>query len=247
MEYTGVHPLYWGLANSRNNYSAWIMKQAKRPEAVADFIHDLGIRSYIDPVVALCIGSYDSNPFEMASAYSTFANKGVHIDPIFVTRIEDNMGNVIGEFNNTKREAIGEHTAYLMANLMQGVVNSGTGVRLRAKYGLKGEIAGKTGTTNNQSDGWFIGYTPSLTAGVWVGAEDRQVHFESLSLGGGSNMALPIWGIFMKKVLEDGTLGVYETDRFVAPPGITSLNLDCDGSDADAAVRAEESEEYFFE
>ena len=158
------------------------------------------------------------------------------MEPIFVTRIEDSMGNVLGEFNNQKREAVSEYTAYLMANLMQGVVNSGTGVRLRAKYGLKGEIAGKTGTTNDQSDGWFIGYTPSLTAGVWVGAEDRQVHFESLTLGGGSNMALPIWGIFMQKVLQDGTLGVYETDRFVKPMGVT-LNLDCDGSDEDAVAK----------
>ena len=107
-------------------------------------------------------------------------------------------------------------------------------------------VAGKTGTSNANTDRWFIGYTPSLTAGVWVGAEDRQVHFESLALGGGSNMALPIWGIFMKKVVQDGTLGVYETDRFIAPPGIT-LNLDCDGSDADAAVKAEDEESYFFE
>ena len=156
------------------------------------------------------------------------------------------MGNVLGEFNNKKKEAISDYTAYLMANLMQGVVNSGTGVRLRSTYGLKGEIAGKTGTTNDQSDGWFIGYTPSLTAGVWVGAEDRQVHFESLSLGGGSNMALPIWGIFMQKVIKDGTLGVYETDRFIKPMGI-ELNLNCDGSDADAAVNARDEEDYFFE
>ena len=131
-------------------------------------------------------------------------------------------------------------------NLMQGVVNGGTGIRLRAKYNLKGEIAGKTGTTNNQSDGWFIGYTPKLTAGVWVGGEDRSIHFESLSLGGGSNMALPIWGIFMKKVLQDGTLGLSEADRFVAPLG-TTLNLDCDGSDADAEATEDEDNSFFFE
>jgi penicillin-binding protein 1A len=136
---------------------------------------------------------------------------------------------------------------------MQGVVNSGTGVRLKAKYGLTGEIAGKTGTTNDQSDGWFIGYTPSLTAGVWVGAEDRQVHFESLSLGGGSNMALPIWGIFMQKCRSDKSLGMDPEEKFMAPPGIT-LDLNCDGSDADAAAKAaeegyveEESQDYFFD
>ena len=237
--------LKWGLTKSSNNISAYLMKQYG-PNAMVEMMRKMGVGSYLDPVYPLCVGSADISVYEMVAAYNTFPSKGVYVSPIFVTRIEDSMGNVVGEFNNQKREAVSEYTAFLMANLMQGVVNSGTGVRLRAKYGLKGEIAGKTGTTNDQSDGWFIGYTPSLTAGVWVGAEDRQVHFESLSLGGGSNMALPIWGLFMQKVMKDGTLGVYETDRFMAPPGI-ALNLDCDGSDADAAVKAEESEEYFFE
>ena len=238
--------LKWGLTKSSNNISAYMMKQYG-PHAMTDMMRKMGIGSYIDETYSLCVGSADLNVYEMVSAYNTYPSKGVYISPIFVTRIEDSMGNVLGEFSTRKREAVSEYTAYLMANLMQGVVNSGTGVRLRAKYGLKGEIAGKTGTTNDQSDGWFIGYTPSLTAGVWVGAEDRQVHFESLALGGGSNMALPIWGLFMKKVIADGTLGVYETDKFVAPPGVTALNLDCDGSDADAAVKAEDEESYFFE
>ena len=237
--------LKWGLTKSSNNISAYLMKQYG-PHAMADMMRKMGIGCHIDETYSLCVGSADISVYDMVSAYNTFPSKGVFVSPIFVTRIEDSMGNVLGEFNNPKREAISEYTAFLMANLMQGVVNSGTGIRLRAKYGLKGEIAGKTGTTNDQSDGWFIGYTPSLTAGVWVGAEDRQVHFESLALGGGSNMALPIWGLFMQKVLQDGTLGVYETDRFVAPPGI-SLNLDCDGSDADAQVKAEEDDSFFFE
>ena len=237
--------LKWGLTKSSNNISAYLMKQYG-PNAMVEMMRKMGVGSYLDAVYPLCVGSADISVYEMVAAYNTFPSKGVYVSPIFVTRIEDSMGNVVGEFNNQKREAVSEYTAYLMANLMQGVVNSGTGVRLRAKYGLKGEIAGKTGTTNDQSDGWFIGYTPSLTAGVWVGAEDRQVHFESLALGGGSNMALPIWGLFMQKVMKDGTLGIYETDRFVCPAGM-SLNLDCDGSDADAAVKAEESEEYFFE
>ena len=133
-----------------------------------------------------------------------------------------------------------------MVNLMKGVVNEGTAARIRSKYVKEGEVAGKTGTTNDQSDGWFIGYTPKLTAGVWVGAEDRQVHFNSLALGGGSNMALPIWGIFMKKVMEDGTLGVTPYDQFVAPQGF-SLNLNCDGSDSDMAAqeKAAQEENYF--
>ena len=237
--------LKWGLTKSSNNISAYLMKQYG-PHAMADMMRKMGIGCHIDETYSLCVGSADISVYDMVSAYNTFPSKGVFVSPIFVTRIEDSMGNVLGEFNNPKREAISEYTAFLMANLMQGVVNSGTGIRLRAKYGLKGEIAGKTGTTNDQSDGWFIGYTPSLTAGVWVGAEDRQVHFESLALGGGSNMALPIWGLFMQKVLQDGTLGVYETDRFMAPPGI-SLDLDCDGSDADAQVKAEEDDSFFFE
>ena len=237
--------LKWGLTKSSNNISAYLMKQYG-PEAMVEMMRKMGVGCYLDPVNPLCVGSADISVYEMVAAYNTFPSKGVYVSPIFVTRIEDSMGNVLGEFNNRKKEAISDYTAYLMANLMQGVVNSGTGIRLRAKYGLKGEIAGKTGTTNDQSDGWFIRYTPSLTAGVWVGAEDRQVHFESLSLGGGSNMALPIWGIFMKKVVEDGTLGIYETDRFVAPPGI-SLNLNCDGSDADALVSVADEEEFFFD
>ena len=237
--------LKWGLTKSSNNISAYLMKQFG-PEAMVEMMRKMGVGSYLDAVNPLCVGSADISVYEMVSAYNTFPSKGVFVEPIFVTRIEDSMGNVLGEFNNKKKEAISDYTAYLMANLMQGVVNSGTGVRLRTAYGLKGEIAGKTGTTNDQSDGWFIGYTPSLTAGVWVGAEDRQVHFESLSLGGGSNMALPIWGIFMQKVINDGTLGVYETDRFIKPMGI-ELNLNCDGSDADAMLSAEEEEDYFFE
>ena len=237
--------LKWGLTKSSNNISAYLMKQYG-PHAMADMMRKMGIGCHIDETYSLCVGSADIAVYDMVAAYNTFPSRGVYVTPIFVTRIEDNDGNVLGEFTNPKREAVSDYTAYLMANLMQGVVNSGTGVRLRAKYGLKGEIAGKTGTTNDQSDGWFIGYTPSLTAGVWVGAEDRQVHFESLTLGGGSNMALPIWGLFMQKVLADGTLGVYETDRFIAPPGV-SLNLDCDGSDADAETKAEDDDSFFFE
>ena len=236
--------LKWGLTKSSNNISAYLMKQFG-PYAMVDMMRKMGIGCYLDPVNSLCVGAADIAVYEMVAAYNSFPSRGVYVSPIFVTRIEDSMGNVLGEFTNQKREAVSEYTAYLMANLMQGVVNSGTGVRLKAKYGLTGEIAGKTGTTNDQSDGWFIGYTPSLTAGVWVGAEDRQVHFESLSLGGGSNMALPIWGIFMQKVLADGTLGVSENGRFV-PSGVR-LELNCDGSDADAVQAAKDDESLYFD
>lgn len=223
--------LKWGLTHSSNNISAYLMKQFG-PSAMVEMCHKLGIKSHLDEVPSMCVGPCDISPFEMVSAFNSFPSRGVQIDPNFVTRIEDNRGNVLSNFSASKREAISEESAYLMVNLMQGVVNEGTAGRLRSVYKLTGQLAGKTGTTNDQSDGWFIGYTPKITAGVWVGAEDRQVHFESLALGGGSNMALPIWGIFMKKVLEDGTLGISSNDVFVKPPGF-ELDLRCTGGDDD--------------
>ena len=242
--------LKWGLTKSSNNISAYLMKQFG-PHAMAEMMRKMGIGSHIDEVPSLCVGPADLTLYEMVAAYNTYPSHGVYIEPLFVTRIEDNTGTVLEEFSSRKREAISERTAYLMANLMEGVVDNGTAIRLRYKYGLKGEIAGKTGTNNDQADGWFIGYTPTITGGVWVGAEDRQVHFQTMTYGQGSNMALPIWGIWMKKVLADGTLGVSEEDRFIAPPGM-HLDLDCDGSDNDAVQSVEEEtvqeiEDYFFE
>ncbi len=237
--------LKWGLTHSSNNISAYLMKQFG-PQAMAHMMHKMGVSSHIDEVPSLCVGPADLSPFEMISAYNSFPSKGVYVTPMFVTRIEDSQGNVLSEFTNRRREAIGDNTAFLMANLMQGVVNEGTGARLRSVYGLKGQIAGKTGTTNDNSDGWFIGYTPSLTAGVWVGAEDRQVHFQTLALGSGANMALPIWGIFMSKVLADGSLGINEMDRFIAPAGM-NLDLSCSGGDDEMVERQRTEVEYFFE
>ena len=237
--------LKWGLTHSSNNISAFLMKKFG-PEAMVQMMRKMGVGSYFDVVPSLCVGSADVSVYEMVAAYNTYPSKGVYVDPIFVTKIEDSQGNVLGEFNTRQREAISEETAYLMANLMQGVVNNGTGARLRSVYGLRGQIGGKTGTTNDNSDGWFIGYTPTITAGIWVGAEDRQVHFQSLALGGGSNMALPIWGIWMKKILKDGTLGISEADQFIAPAGMT-LDLSCSGGDEDAVAAEErqETEAYF--
>ncbi len=237
--------LKWGLTNSSNNISAYLMKQFG-PQAMVNMCRKLGITTYLPAVPSLCVGPADITVMEMVSAYNTFPSRGVNISPMMVTRIEDQHGNVLGIFAPRKRESISEATAYLMVNLMQGVVNEGTAGRLKWKYKLEGQLAGKTGTTNDQSDGWFIGYTPKLTAGAWVGAEDRQVHFESLALGQGSNMALPIWGLFMQKVVEDGTLGITPQDKFIAPPGLV-LNLDCDGSDADAeVVKQEQQDDLFF-
>ena len=239
--------LKWGLTNSSNNISAYLMKQFG-PAAMIDMMRKMGIKSHVDEVPSLCVGPADLSLWEMVAAYNTFPSKGVYITPLFVTRIEDRQGNVLSEFTNKKREAIGEGTAYLMVNLMQGVVQAGTANRLRSRYGLMGEIAGKTGTTNDNSDGWFIGYTPTLVAGIWTGAEDRQVHFQSTALGQGAHMSLPTWGIFMKKVLADGTLGISSNDRFVAPAGVVD-GLGCTGADNETGTppAAQQQEEYYFE
>ena len=237
--------LRWGLAHSSNNISAFLMKELG-PASLVRMMHQMGIKTHIDEVYSLCVGPAEVNVFDMVSAYNTFPSGGTYITPQYVTRITDNDGRVLGEYSNQKREAISEQTAYMMVNLMSGVVNEGTGARLRSVYGLRGEIAGKTGTTNDNSDGWFIGYTPNITAGVWVGGEDRQVHFNSLALGSGSNMALPIWGIWMKKILADGTLGISENDVFVAPAGV-NVNLDCTGGDEDASAAVEDEIEYYFD
>ena len=236
--------LKWGLTHSSNNISAYLMKQFG-PDALVQMMRKMGIGSHLEAVPSLCVGSADLSVYEMVSAYNTFPSKGVYVSPLFVTRIEDNQGNVITELTNRKREAISEQTAYLMANMMQSVVTSGTASRLRGKYALRGEIAGKTGTTNDNSDGWFIGYTPSITAGIWVGGEDRQVHFQSLALGGGSNMALPIWGIWMNKILKDGTLGISESDKFLQPAG-SSFDLSCTGGDSDATTSQDQKEADFY-
>ncbi|MBO4447460.1 MAG: transglycosylase domain-containing protein [Bacteroidales bacterium] len=217
--------LKWGLSRSKNNISAFLMK-TYGPEAVVSMMRRMGISGRIDAVHSLCVGAADISPYEMVAAYNTFPSKGIYIYPNYVRRIEDNQGTVLSEFTSHSREAMDAAAAYEMITMMQGVVNNGTGYRLRGQYGLKGDIAGKTGTTNDNSDGWFIGYTPFITAGVWTGAEDRQVHFQSTALGQGANAALPIWAIFMKKCLADSSLDFSEADRFMPPSGV-HLDIDC--------------------
>ena len=224
-------PLRWGLANSRNNYSAWIMKQARQPQAVADFIHKFGIRSYIDPVYALCLGTSDFSLFELVGAYGTFANRGVHVDPIFVTRIEDRHGNVLANFTSPSQDAISEQSAYTMLGMLKRVVNAGTAGRILA-LGLKADMGGKTGPSHKNSAAWFVGVTPKLVAGAWVGGEDRSIH---LSSGGeGSRIALPIFANFMKKVYGDSKLGITEKDQFPIP--VNAVSYDCDESAEPAAA-----------
>ena len=232
--------LRWGLAQSSNSVAAYLMKQLG-PEAMVAMMHKMGVGGRIDPVVSLCVGSADVSVYDMVTAYNTFPSEGEYTYPLFVTRIEDSDGNVLGQFSDRRHEAITRDAAYAMIQMMRGVVDGGTGSRLRFRYGLSGAIAGKTGTTNDNSDGWFIGYTPTITAGVWVGAEDRYVHFTSTALGQGANMALPIWGIWMKKVLADGTLGISSNDAF--PEG-TNASF-CDGSGETSAK--DDLEDFYFE
>lgn len=224
-KYGGMFSLKEALAESINCISAYLMKQFG-PQAMADMAHKMGITSSIDVVPAICLGTPDVSVFDMTGAYSTFANKGVWTEPLYLLRIEDKNGIVLQEFVPRKVEAISEQTAFLMLNLLQGVIQYGTGVRLRYKYGFANPIAGKTGTTQNNSDGWFMGVTPELVSGVWVGCEDRSVHFRTTELGQGASMALPIWALYMKKVYEDKSLNVSQGD-FEKPPGRLPVELDC--------------------
>ncbi|MFZ4399223.1 MAG: penicillin-binding protein 1A [Bacteroidales bacterium] len=217
--------LKWALANSINNVSAYLMKRFS-PAAVINMARKMGVTSPIDAVPAICLGTPDLSVYEMTGAVSTYANKGVFIEPIFITRIEDKNGNVIENFLPKQQEAMSEVTAYLMIELMKGVVESGTGARLRYKFGLDAPIAGKTGTTQNNSDGWFMGVTPSLATGVWVGGEVRSIHFRSITLGQGANMALPIWALYMKKVWADKTLNIPK-NNFEKPAQDISDRIDC--------------------
>ena len=218
--------LAWGLAHSENYISAWLIKQFK-PAAVADLMHKMGIRSFIDPVPSIFLGTSDIKLEEMVGAYGTFANKGVYTKPMYVTQIEDKNGNIISRFTPKVEEVLSEDQAYLMLNLLQGVVQFGTGSNLRRKpFNLFNQIGGKTGTTQNHSNGWFMGVTPNLVGGVWSGWEDQAIHFETLGEGSGAAMALPIMGKFLKKLYADPQLGIMEADEFERPSNF-NMELDC--------------------
>jgi penicillin-binding protein 1A len=224
-KYGGMLSLKEALAESVNSVTAYLMKQFG-PQAVINVARKMGITAPIEPFPAICLGTPDLSVYEMTGAYSTFANKGVWTEPIFLTRIEDKNGVVLQEFVPKKVEALSEETAYVTLSLLQGVVQFGTSMRLRFKYGLSNPIAGKTGTTQNQSDGWYMGITPDLVSGVWVGCEDRSIHFRTTHLGQGANTALPIWGLYMKKVYADKDLNISQ-GNFERPQGKLSIELDC--------------------
>jgi penicillin-binding protein 1A len=222
--------LRYALAGSINYVTVWVMKRFG-PEAVITLVRRMGITAPIDPVPSICLGTADISVFEMVAANATFANKGTYVQPTFITRIEDKNGKVLEEFIPTTDEVFSEEKAYAMIQLMRGVVDRGTGSRLRGRYKLMNEIAGKTGTTQYNADGWFIGLTPELVAGCWTGGEERSVHFNSTNEGQGASMALPIWGKFFQKVYADPTLKISKAG-FPRPVNMGDIELDCSAYDA---------------
>ena len=208
--------LQWGLQQSSNWISAYLMSLFT-PEQLVRLMHSFGIRGQIDPVVSLCLGPCEVSVEEMVDAYTTFPSKGIRTEPLYVTRIEDNNGNVIATFQPRTHEIISETTSYKMIHMLRNVIDHGTGVRLRFRYGLKAPMGGKTGTTQNNSDGWFVGFTPSLVSGCWVGGEDRAIHFDTMAEGQGASMALPIYALYLQKIFADPDLGYSEDEQFDVP------------------------------
>lgn len=217
--YGEIVTLKWGLANSNNWISAYLMSKLN-PYELVRLIHSFGVlNKEIQPTISLCLGPCEISVGEMVSAYTAFVNKGIRTAPLFVTRIEDNDGNVLATFSPQVNEVISESSAYKMLIMLRAVINEGTGGRIRRLYNITADMGGKTGTTNNNSDGWFMGFTPHLVSGCWVGGEERDIHFDRMADGQGASMALPIWGIYMNKVYADKTLGYSQEDTFDIPDG----------------------------
>jgi len=231
--------LQWALANSVNFISAYLIKRFS-PQSVINLVRKMGVRSPMDVVPAIALGAVELTVAEMVGAMATYANKGIFIEPMFITSIEDRNGVVLQNFVPEQNEAMSERTAYLMTRVMQGAVDAGTAGRLRRTYGITFPIAGKTGTTQNHSDGWFMGITPQLVTGVWVGGEVRSIHFRTITLGQGANMALPIWALFMQRVYNDRSINLYQGD-FERPRGITE-DFDCERISGSSSGRRFEDE-----
>ncbi|MDL2245121.1 transglycosylase domain-containing protein [Parabacteroides sp. OttesenSCG-928-J18] len=209
--------IQWGLQKSSNWVSAYLMKRLS-PYAFVRLLHSFGLQNEMDPVVSICLGTPDVSVGEMVTGYSVFANKGLRVDPLYVTRIEDSYGNTVAKFTPKMSDVLTEDASYKMIHLLRNVINTGgTGNRVRFRYGIQADMGGKTGTTQNHSDGWFMGFTPSLVGGVWVGGEERSIRFDRMTEGQGANMALPIYGIFMQKVYADKTLGYSQDEVFEIP------------------------------
>jgi penicillin-binding protein 1A len=225
----------WGLQNSDNLVTAYLMGRTT-PYAFARMLHSFGITGKIDPVVSMALGTHDISVAEMAAAYTSFANKGIRSNPVYVTRIEDAFGNIISDavFLPIMDEVFSESSYVKMLDMLRGVIDGGTGGRIRRNYGITAPMGGKTGTTQNNSDGWFMGFTPKLSTGCWVGGEDLPVCFDRTADGQGAAMALPIVGLFYKKVFADKTLGYSQSDQFetVKGYGVCDKNGDEDVPDS---------------
>lgn len=234
--YGEVVTLRWGLATSNNWISAYLMSKLN-PYSFKKLIHQFGLlNKEIEPTPSLCLGACDASVAEMVGAYTAFVGKGIRTSPLMVTRIEDNAGNTISTFSARKTEVISEQSSYKMIDMLRGVINGGTGSRVRRDYGITVDMGGKTGTTQNNSDGWFMGFTPSLVTGCWVGGEERDIHFDRMADGQGASSALPIWGLYMKKVFEDTTLPYSQDEKFDIPKdynpcGSLLLNEESDEQD----------------
>ena len=231
--------LKWGLQQSNNWISAYLMSKLS-PQAFVDLLHQYGINNpEIHPSMSLCLGPCEITVGEMASAYTAFVNHGIRASHMFVTRIEDGEGNIISQFAPRMNEVISEESAHKMLYMLKAVVDGGTAGRLRFKYNLKGDLAGKTGTTNRNSDAWFMGLTPTLVNACWVGGDDRDIHFESMSMGQGATMALPIFALYMQKVYQDKQLGYNEDAIFDLPDGYDPCSY------VEEALDANDIEEIF--
>ncbi len=243
--------LRWALTNSNNWISARLMERLS-PVALVRLMHNFGITNYLDPVISLCLGPVDVSVKEMVTAYTAFANKGMRVDPLFVTRITDNQGNVITDFVPQYTEVVSQDAYYKILSILLNVVDYGTGGRLRrAPYNLTAQMGGKTGTTNFNADGWFMGFTPQLVTGVWVGGDERYIHFNSMASGQGASMALPIYGLYMKSVYGDASLPYTQDIRFSFPENfdpchkeeLGGVPIDIDGANAEE----EEAIDGFFD
>jgi penicillin-binding protein 1A len=224
--YGDMVTLKWGLQQSNNWISAYLMSKLN-PQAFVTLLHEYGIRNpEIHPSMALCLGPCEITVGEMVSAYTAFVNHGIRAAHMFVTKIEDNEGNVIAQFQPRMNEVISEESAHKMLYMLRAVIDGGTGGRLRFRYGFTGEMGGKTGTTNNNSDAWFMGLTPKLVSGVWVGGDDRDIHFDSMAMGQGATMALPVFALYMQRVYGDSRLGYSQADVFDVPAGFNPCETD---------------------
>lgn len=225
--------LKWALSQSNNWVSAYLMSKTN-PQDFLRILREFGINTYgVYPSMVLCLGPNEVSVQEMVSAYTTFANHGIHTSPLYVTKIEDSDGNVVATFQPRMNEVISEDGSYKMIEMLKAVMDGGTGSRMRYKYKVECEMGGKTGTTNRNADAWFMGFTPSLVSGCWVGGEDRDIHFDSTRMGQGANMALPIWAYFMKKVFADRSLGYDPNEKFDIPEGFNACASDDDFSEVD--------------